>query len=126
MKIILKDPEYIKTCTGKGFINSFKDKSLTLCIADLSMLDFSPIDKVLVDRKIKNKELVKYILKSEGIEKVYELYNEYCASITVSDASAIILAEKLDNSIIINDNEIFSEICYKHKIVNYDFGWFFR
>lgn len=126
MNVILKDIDFIVTCTSIGFKNLLEGSDCKIWLSQFTLLDLTPREKFLINPLIKQKTVYPYSFSTEEIILVYKLFKEFNLNITVSDASAIIMAQILENSIIINRNGIFKSICNKQNVKTDDFNGFFE
>lgn len=126
MDIILKDTESIMSCSSAGFVNTVKKPEWIFWISEFSMADLDWYEKYQISKMLNQKQLFKYSFNSYEIETIFNLFNQYSANISVSDASALVIAQNLENGLIINRNGIYRKICNTLNIRNEDFNWFFK
>lgn len=126
MNFILKDTDFIITCTSMGVRSFLKNSENRIWLSQFTILDFTNREKFIVQQLIENSIVNIYNFNDEDIVRVFKLYNKYKDVVTVSDVSTIIMAKTIEDSVIINGNGIFKSICLKQKIEHYDFNWFFE
>lgn len=124
MNIILNDTELVLTCSKVGFYKIAKNKGNLLWLSQFTLLDFSNYENSKLESTIENKDINLYHFSKTEIEQIYNRYNEFSDNISFSDASALVMANKIEDSIIINNNGVLGKIGKKFKIKCYDYNWF--
>lgn len=110
MNLVIKDIDLIITCIGTGFKSILSACECNVWISPFILLDCDIIEKYEIETFIKNKEIFQYSLNEIDIEEINELFRQYSENLTISDVSALLLADRLDNSIIVNNNGIYRKI----------------